>query len=282
VREHLRKIERVFDPIDARITAKGLWKRFQKKSNGTYFAEDVEDMAARDKRTVDLLRPALWGPPGEDGKMVREIHPTTNEEEDPVRFTGALIMTMNARPNSVLPDVEALEDRIVIFECRPEREQLMALAHKIALGGFAMTDDQGKLHTLKPAQTVEMWRKFANDWPPLATPSLRFLPKCYRLRLEMLAAGEKDEWEPLMDLLLRQYQRSDLLAPPPGSMSESQRKKEAEVIAVGLRQKYGKDMAKILPEWTQLTAAAGLGTAPGEGLKRQAYYEALKRADQQR
>jgi hypothetical protein len=203
--------------LSARVSATGIRERMQKTPTGTLFAEDVEDLAGRDKRVIDLLRPALWGEQDEQtGRMVRVISPATAGlgEGDDFEFEGAVIMTMNDKPRKLLPEVEAYVDRIILWEVNPSPKQLWALAHFVATKGYHTTGAGGAKEVLTPEQTCEMWARCKEAWPPNVMPSLRFIEINYRLRLENLARGGPDDWKEVMDLLLLRHQDAKPPLPP--------------------------------------------------------------------
>jgi hypothetical protein len=43
-----------------------------------------------------------------------------------------------------MPGVEALASGIIIYDVRPEPDMLMALAHRLALNGHRIKDDDGR------------------------------------------------------------------------------------------------------------------------------------------
>jgi hypothetical protein len=169
-------------------------KKVKKTPGGIGLCKDVEEMASRVKRCVYSFWAAHWGPEDlETGIMKRRIGYTTartDEGEEEIEVTGAFLMTMNARPNTVMPEVEALSTRIVIYEFRPEREELVALADKIALNGHSMILG-GQKRQLSPTDATAMWAYWRDNWPAERHTDLRFLITFYRLWLGTLARGLK-------------------------------------------------------------------------------------------
>jgi hypothetical protein len=60
---------------------------------------------------------------------------------------------------------------------------LMALAHRLALNGRRIKDDDGTEYKPGPAETLKMWSRFKGKWPATKAPDLRFLVKGYRTLL---------------------------------------------------------------------------------------------------
>src|SRR5262245_31254178 len=55
IEQALKKAGIPYELMNSRISAPGVFKRWKRNASGIYLAEDVEDMASRDKRCVDLF-----------------------------------------------------------------------------------------------------------------------------------------------------------------------------------------------------------------------------------
>jgi hypothetical protein len=243
--------------LNTRLTGPKLCLALKADSKGIFVVEDIEDIFI-ERICLSLLRSALWGQEDENGKMVRPItYGTASEKFDlDFEFEGAIIATMNSQPDD-FPELRALKTRIDILKLEGERDELFALAHKLALQGYRC--DKG----LVPAEMcVEMWQLYKEKLPQGRNPDLRMLTRAYRKYLGLTALKLKTTWQ---DMLLSAIKEG---APGPGVETPAKKLGKNEAIAAKLRRKYGDNFKAILPEWKKVT-----------GRGKTAYYDALERLD---
>jgi hypothetical protein len=246
---------RDFHLINSLVTASGLRKDMSKHPTATYLGEDIEDLVGNDRRAASLLRSALWGPKDpKTGRMVRTIRPLKGaDEEKAFQFYGAVILTMNCPPKTVLPNIEALTDRVTMLHLKPSREQLLALAHKVALLGYKTTDDHGRKWTLAAAAAAEMWDGYRTILQKGVLPSLRFLEKCYMGRLGAMSRGEPDDWRTYMEMLLAQQNTDKPPLPPVSRVSKAANHRQLARELYAARVKDEISEKEMLGRWAEHT-----------------------------
>jgi hypothetical protein len=240
--------------LNTRLTGPGLCKALKGDPKGLFVVEDI----FIERICLSLLRSAFWGQEDGSGKMVRPVTYATASDKFNFDFIfeGQIIATMNSQPDD-FPELKALKTRIDILKLEGERDELLALAHRLALQGYKC--DKGMV----PAEMcVRMWRLYKEKLPEGRNPDLRMLTRAYRKYLDLTALKLKTTWQ---DMLLSAVKEG---SPACGVETPAKKLGKNEAIAAGLRRKHGDDWQTIEPEWTKLT-----------GLKRAAYYDTLKRLD---
>jgi hypothetical protein len=246
--------------LNTKLTAPGFAKALEKNKTGLFVIEDIENVFD-DKPALNLLRSAFWGQRDEKtGKMVRPITYTTGHDNWNFDFTfdGAIIATGN-RPLGDIPELQAVRTRIEVYKLETERDEVLAIAKKIALSGFR--SDKGFLPKEK---CLEIFDYYKMNLPSAKPPDLRILDRAYSRHLGLQSLCKIDRWQRL--LLAAIHESSQVTAETPAL-----RLANVDAIAADLRSKYGGDFQRILPEWKTLT---------GQG--KTAYYDALKRLDKRR
>jgi len=254
--------------LNTRLAPPGFAKALKENPKGLFVIEDVES-ALDEKPALNLLRSALWGQRDKDtGKMIRPITYTTGHDKwnfDFV-FEGAIIATGN-RPLGDIPELQAVRTRIDVYKLETERDEVLAVSKKIALGGFR--SDKG---FLPPDKCLDIFEFYKANLPPANSPDLRILDRAYNRYLGLHPLGKIDRWQRL--LLVAIHESSPVTVETP-----TLRLANVEAIAAQLRSKYGDNFQHILLEWKKLTNGLGKN---GNALGKTAYYEALQRIDKRR
>jgi hypothetical protein len=221
-----------------------LAKLLDEDPGGLFLAEDLEELLS-ERSALSLLRSACWGQEDEDGVMVCPVPYSTGHPDwsFDFEFSGGLLMTINSVPDDY-PELKALRTRIDVYHPEPEREELFALGHRIALKGYK---------DVVPALEVEIGDFWKRYWPAGRSPDLRRLPRIDRKVSGIRKRGLKTSWQ---DTLVRMIHEGT------GRPTAPKRAK----IARDLRDKYRGDLAQILPEWTRQTGCAS----------KQYYYNSLR------
>lgn len=249
-----------FQLLNTRLSAPGFAKALEKNKKGLFVIEDMESVFD-EKPALNLLRSALWGQRDKHtGKMIRPISYTTGHENwnfDFV-FEGGIIATGN-RPLGDIPELQAVRTRIEVYKLETERDEVLAVSKKIALGGF-----RSEKGFLPPDKCLELFEFYKANLPAAKSPDLRILDRAYNRHLGLQTLGGVDRWQRL--LLAAVHESSPVTVETP-----TVRLANVDAIAADLRTKHGGNFQRILPEWKKLT---------GQG--KTAYYVALKRLDKRR
>ncbi len=254
--------------MNTKLTAPGFAKSLEKNNRGLFVVEDIENVFD-EKPALNLLRSALWGQRDEKtGRMARPIVYTTGHENwnFDFEFEGAILATGN-RPLGDIPELQAVKTRIEVYKLETERDEVLAVGKKIALGGFK--SDKG---LLPPHKCLEIFEFFRANLPATKPPDLRILDRAYNRHLGLQALGKIDRWQRL--LLSGINESSQVTVETPAF-----RLANVDAIAADLRSKHGTDFRRILPEWSKLTSGFGKS---GKSLGKTAYYDALERIDKRR
>lgn len=246
--------------LNTRLAAPGFAKTLEKQKKGLYVIEDTESVFD-DRSCLNLLRSAWWGQrDAKTHKMRRPITYTTGHDNwnFDFEFEGGIIATGN-RPLSDIPELQAIRTRIRVYRLETERDEVLAVAHKIALGGF-----QSDTGILPADKCLEIFEYYQANLPAAKSPDLRILAQAYDGHLGLQTLGKTDRWQRL--LLAAIHESSQVTVETPAL-----RLANVDTIAADLRTKYGNGFEIILPEWKKLT---------GQG--KTAYYDALKRLDKRR
>jgi hypothetical protein len=116
VTQRLDKLNANYVRSNSQMTGKGLFRAMQAAPKAVHLLEDMESLV-NDKVAQNVLRAALWAPPGKP----REVTWTTEGQLDEERrwrgperfpFEGGLIMTGNV-PFADMPVLRALASRIL-------------------------------------------------------------------------------------------------------------------------------------------------------------------------
>jgi hypothetical protein len=243
-----------FKLLNSRLSAPGLAETMKKDPKRIFVIEDVED-AFTDKQALNLLRAAYWGQRDKAGKMIRQITYTTGNDKwnFDFQFEGAIIATGN-RGLGTIPELRALASRIEEYELKIERDEVLAVAKKIALGGFK--SDKG---SLPPDVCLEILEFYKAHLPKDQTPDLRILERAYNRHLGLTKTGGLDRWQRLLLASINGGSKNMVETP-------SARLASLEDVASELRRKHGRNLKAILPLWKELT-----------GESKSAYYNALDR-----
>lgn len=238
---------------NTRLTGPGLCKILQAHPKDLHIIEDVESVFG-EKICMSLLRSACWGQEDAEGKMKRLItYRTANDSYNfHFDFDGAIIVTLNGNISNI-PELRALKTRIDVYHLRSERDEVFALAKKIALDGYATVKG-----VVPPEQCLEMWAFYKEHLPESHSPDLRMLTRAYRKWLGLKGINTTKTWQSLL-----------LAAIQEGSEKKATSAIQLEDIAAGLREKHGKkNWRQAVEEWTKLTDQG-----------KSSYYKALERFD---
>ncbi len=147
--ETLKNLNRPFRLTNSHITAKGLFELLRDFPDVVHVLEDVETLF-NDKRSFGLLRSALWGQDGQDGRQERRVTWQVRGSRDEFLFTGGIIILSNCRLDDI-PQLRALKTRITSVQYDPTNCEVAALMKAIASKGHRHGP-----HLLSPAECLEV------------------------------------------------------------------------------------------------------------------------------
>lgn len=178
IRQTLDTNHKPYALVNTHVTGAKFFHKLAANPQGLFLVEDLETLFS-DKIARNAMRAALWGERDAQGRMIRHVHYQTMKEDIEFDFDGRLIFTMN-RPLKDIPELAALASRILVTLFKPLREELLAIAKKIAAGGYRT--DKG---TLSSQHALEVYYFFKEqmDRDTDRLPNLRLLVKGFAYRL---------------------------------------------------------------------------------------------------
>jgi hypothetical protein len=242
--------------LNTRVSGPWLCMCLKQQPKGLFVIEDVEDIFV-ERSCLSVLRSAMWAQEDSAGRMVRSITYGTAQDRYNFQFDfgGGVIATLNSPPDD-LPELRALKTRIDVFHLRATREELLAMAHRLALSGY-----RGAKGAVGAEECLRMWAFYREHLPADRSPDLRLLTRAYRKVIGLRAERLPTTWEDMLQTMIHE-------GGPPPPETPARRLARNATIAAELRTKHGDAWQAIAPEWTGRT-----------GLGRNAYYEAPKRLD---
>lgn len=243
--------------VNSRLSAAGFVDLLEKHRKGILVIEDIENVFD-EGGTLNLLRSSLWGQEDVEGKMRRPITwgiaASKSRTPKNFEFEGTILFTSN-RDLRDIPELRAVRTRIPVVRLEPDRDEILAVGKKIALGGYSWHKG-----TLPPETCLTIFEFYRDNIPADALPNLRILTRFYRQYMGLEQEGEVDAWRQLFLADIH----GDLTPQVTTPASELAR---LEQIAADLRNRHGKNTQAILPVWRERTGRKTLDS----------YYDALRR-----
>lgn len=198
VEETLQQMGTPYKLTNSRLTAKGLFKLLRDFPDAVHVLEDCESMF-RDATTANVLRSALWGPTGRNGKQERTVCWQTGKEQDEFVFTGGIIILANCGLDD-LPQVKALKTRIAYLQYTPTNEEVAALMRVIARKGHAHD-----AHILSPEACLEVAEAIIEQTARLRRNlDLRMLVNTFRDRIQFENGAAVTHWVDLLESRMKE------------------------------------------------------------------------------
>lgn len=183
---------------NSRITAKALFTQLRDHPDRVHAFEDIEGLM-QDPTAAGILRAALWGQRGADGKPVRRVTWKTGAGNEEVVFTGGILVLANA-PLPDLPEMAAAQTRFVYHEFRPTAPELAAKLRQSAGRGYSH-----KGLWLEPAPCLEVAERVIGQCGRHRRPlNFRLLEGALKDRLQWQQGEALTHWTDLVDSRVRE------------------------------------------------------------------------------
>ena len=221
VEQALRELGTHYRLTNFRLTAKGLFQLLRDFPDAVHVIEDAETMFA-DGNTAGVLRSALWGPGGRDGRQERTVCWQTGQLRDEFTFAGGVIVLANCGLDD-LPQLRAIKTRVPCLQYAPTNEEVAALMRVIARKGHRWGP-----HHLAPDQCLEVAEAIIERSTRLARNlDLRLLVNTFCDRLQYENGAAQTHWRDLLESRMRER-----IIPPAGEVGvrAAQKSKEFEVL----------------------------------------------------
>lgn len=220
VEETLKALGTPYKLTNTQTTPRGLFDALRDFPDVVHVIEDCETMF-NNERMFGILRSALWGQAGPDGKQERGVCWQTANGREEFLFTGGVIIIANCRLDDI-PQARALKTRLACLHYAPTNAEVAALMRHIA----------GKGHTFGPHRlTPEECREVADaiiDRSARLTRNLdlRLLVNTYQDVLQFKNGAAETHWRDLLDSRM-----AERVTPPvhPVGMRARRNAQEAEV-----------------------------------------------------
>jgi hypothetical protein len=198
VEETLKTIGKPYKLSNSRLTAKGLFELLDEHPDVVHVLEDVETLLG-DKNAAGVLRSALWGQEGKDGRQERLVCWHIAGKRREVVFTGGVIMVADC-PMDDLPQIRALKTRIPCVRYQATQEEVAALMRKIAAQGHRHGD-----YWLPPESCLEVAEEvIARSQRVQRNLDLRLLVNTSKDRLQWENGAAATHWLDLLESRLRE------------------------------------------------------------------------------
>ena len=240
VEETLRKLGKAFKLTNSRVTGRGLFKLLCEFPDVVHVLEDVETLF-RDRNAHGVLRSALWGQLGRDGRQERLVTWQTVDGREEFVFTGGVILVANCNLDDV-PQLRALKTRIPSLHYQPTNEEIGARMRELARRGHAHGP-----HSLSPEMCLEVAREvIVRSFRLNRGLDLRLLVNAFQDRLQYENGAAETHWVDLLDSRLRER-----VVVPPGGAGVRGKRKEWEFAV--LRRIANLPTQERLDVWKQET-----------------------------
>lgn len=237
VEQTLQHVGAHYRLTNSRVTGKGLYLALKKFPDAVHVVEDAETMF-RDKNAHGVLRSALWGQAGADGRPERVVCWQTGKEQDEFVFTGGVILVAN-RGLDDIPELRAVKTRITCMQYLATNEEVAALMRSIARKGH-----QHGPHSLPPDKCLEVAEAIVERSARLTKSlDLRLLVNTFNDRLQFENGASVTHWQDLLDSRMKER------VVPPSGVRAVQKNKELEL----LRRIAAMPAPERLEAWTRET-----------------------------
>jgi hypothetical protein len=240
VEETLKSMGKAFKLSNSRITGKGLFVLLRENADAIHLLEDVETLFG-DKTAFGVLRSALWGQSGADGRQERTVIWQTAIAREEFVFSGGIILISNC-PLDNVPELRALKTRIPTVQYQPTNEEVAALMRKISSKGHRLGQQ-----VLSPAECLEVAHEITTRFQRIQRNlDLRLLVNTFNDVLQWKNGSAQMHWQELLDSRLKER----VLSAEEVRLSRSQRKTEELDI---VREIAGLPCNDRLAAWIQRT-----------------------------
>ncbi|QDU20598.1 hypothetical protein [Urbifossiella limnaea] len=198
VEQTLQQLGTPYKLTNSRLTGKGLFKLLRDFPDAVHVIEDAEAMFA-DKTTSGVLRSALWGQVGRDGKQERLVCWQTGPLRDEFVFTGGIILVANCGLDD-LPQLRAIKTRVPCLQYLPTNEEVAALMRVIARKGH----DHGP-YALSPDECSEVAEEIiARSSRLRRNLDLRLLVNTFKDRIQFENGSSVTHWLDLLESRMKE------------------------------------------------------------------------------
>jgi hypothetical protein len=198
VKAHQSTSQRPVVFLNSHVTPTGLFRVLSTHRDATVLVEDAESLTdGRDRKAWGLLRSALDGVPGSDGRLHRIVTWGTTKPES-IEFLGSLIIVAN-RNLPACPEVAALETRIPIIRLKFDPKETAAKMRSIAATGYDFPP-----HHLSPSDCLEvadLVLRRTNEFGQ--EPNVRVMIQSFRDRLQWSLGASESSWAELVESRIR-------------------------------------------------------------------------------
>lgn len=270
VEETLKRLNTPYVLTNSRTTGKGLFKLLQEFPDAVHVLEDCETLF-RDPNAHGVLRSALWGQAGRDGRRERLVTWQTAAGREEFVFSGGIILIANC-PLDNVPTLRALRTRIPCVQFIPTNGEIAAKMRE--LSGRGHTDGP---RSLSPAACLEVTQEIVERSTRLKKNlDLRLLVGALQDRLQWEDGAAECHWRDLLDSRLKER-----VVPPAegGGVRGELKEREYEVVRriadyspherlEAWRKETGKSQAALYRRMTELKAQ-GFSLSHSEPEKRE-------------
>jgi hypothetical protein len=198
VQHTLNELRKPYKLSNSRLTAKGLFELLRDHPDLVHVIEDAEPLLAA-KHASGVLRSALWGQDGPDGRQERPVVWQIAGTRVEVLFTGGIILVCNA-PLENLPELRALRTRIPILQYGPTTAEIILMMRDIASKGHRHGP-----HELTPTECLEVAHQLIARFQQLQrTPDIRLMINAFKDRLQWANGASTMHWIDLLDSRLKE------------------------------------------------------------------------------
>jgi len=219
VEETLRMLGASYKLTNGRLTGRGLFDVLRDFPDAVHVIEDAEPLF-HDKHAFGVLRSALWGQAGPDGRTERMVCWQTAKGRNEFVFEGGVIITANCRLDD-LPQAVALRTRLASLHYQPTNAEVGALMRHVARRGH--THASG---TLSPDECREVADAIVASSDRLTRNlGMRMLVLTYQDVLQHKNGSSVTHWHDLLESRLRER----VVAPVGSGLRAQRNAQEVEV-----------------------------------------------------
>jgi hypothetical protein len=257
----LKEMRKPYRLTNSRLTGRGLFDLLRDQPEALHVIDDCETLFA-DKHALGVLRSALWGLPGRDGRQRRVVVWQVADDRKEFVFTGSVILIGNSPPADT-PQLLAVKTRVPVVNFTPTTEELAAQMRLLAGLGH-----QHGPHRLPPEDCMKVVEELLARSQRL---DLRQYVNACNDYLQWSNGAAESHWLDLLESRLQQ--RTVVSAGKPGGRAE---RKQAELALVrriaGLapqerlavwQQETGKSQAALYRRLDDLKGLASTALTPG-------------------
>ncbi len=238
IEDTLNRLQVPYKVTNSRVTGKGLYDVLKAHPDTVHLIEDAETMS-RDRNAHGVLRSALWGQTGPDGRQKRVVCWQTAHESDEFEFNGGIILVANRNLDD-MAELRAVKTRIPCLQYVATNEEVGALMRQIAAKGHRHGP-----YTLSPQRCLEVVGVITQFGSRLGRNlDLRLLVNTFNDRVQYENGAALTHWRDLLESRMREQ----VVVPSRGVRAE-RKNKELEV----LRQVAHLPAPERLARWVQET-----------------------------